>query len=293
MKIFNCFLIMIACTLTSSAHAAQAHGAMLTEVKDHVQDFTNTGDITIENGIGQVNIEGWSRNVLHIQTIKRAATQAILDATLVDIKTDEQTATIKTIHRQRQGFASGTQFDFNGIQGDNSVFVSNGSFVMRGDGMSAGGAQLVTITSAAVVDYFIHAPHLASVTVNSGSGPITIKKLLGGIITKSGSGATKIKGSVNAEARSGSGRIKISNAGGKANAHTGSGNIVVKGNLNHVYARTIGGNITVKRAKVVDAQTQSGFKKITLPEQESSDGSSSDSPSSSLSQQKIKISFGN
>ncbi|MBP6870261.1 DUF4097 family beta strand repeat protein [Candidatus Babeliales bacterium] len=117
------------------------------------------------------------------------------------------------------------------------------------------------------------------VKVQTGSGDITTIGDLTRADLQTGSGDIKVKGSEFSNLQTGSGDIKVYNSkNGSARAQTGSGDITMKGKFNEVFARAGSGDITIKKARIADALTHSGRKKVTLRGQ-SSAGDSSESDS--------------
>ena len=126
----------------------------------------------------------------------------------------------------------------------------------------------------AVIDYTISVPHQCKVSVDTGSGNITIKNIHNNIDTHTGSGKTLISDARNkVQAKSGSGNITImyANKGyGDTEVKTGSGNIVVSNAGGSVDAYTASGLLQVDHRALsakddITLKTASGNIALTLP----------------------------
>lgn len=195
--------------------------------------------LDIDNFAGSVSVRAGEDDTIHVIGTKRASSQRNLDRIEVEMSERESGLVIRT--RKPASFGSawveweitapvGTRLDLN---------VGSGRVEVRGlDG---------------------------GVTLDTGSGSLTLVDLGGELDAHTGSGSIDIDGVTgNVRADTGSGGIDIQNVTGEIDAHTGSGGIQVRGGMDLVRLDTGSGGIVYEGTPTGDCRFTTGSGGITL-----------------------------
>ncbi len=272
MKRMNLYVMIASIAMTNIFQASQRPGGMFEKTERHTGDFSNTGEINVENNHGKTVVKGWDKNSILVQVMKKASTQALLDATTVDVHGDASRVEIRTNYPEQEMPSSimiGNNV-FQGLVGRGGSVVING---VRITGNNVNG-------SLSEVDYLIRVPHTASVETHSEDGFIKIKKMLnsmsaqttngdieitkaqGDAVAKTMNGTAKIRGKLNSVTmNSMNGSLRISGTARNVMAQTMNGSVRAKGYFDNVSASSMNGSVDIDKAKRSQVSTMNGSKR--------------------------------
>ncbi|MFI5333450.1 MAG: hypothetical protein ACHQVS_05115 [Candidatus Babeliales bacterium] len=192
--------------------------------------FKSDGKITIKNLAGDIEVEGWDHDRLHVEISKEANDQATLNDITFETNITDDVASVNAIYKGKYTF-------------DNppAVTTTNGAGIFFGD------------QRAPLVNYTVKVPRLSHVVVKNQSGNAKFKNILGSIDTETWAGDIETDCCSSVTSKSMSGSIKLFSSRGCARAHTMSGNALITGSfyfpLQEAHASSISGNVSINGAK--------------------------------------------
>lgn len=208
----------------------------------HENAFERSGTVTIKNLAGNVDVEGWDQDRLHVEISKGAQNQATLNDMNVETKITADTADINAVYKGKYTFddaptiiEQGSKTYFNGQQ-------------------------------APSIHYSVKVPRLAHVIVRNRVGKIQFKDVDGSVIAETISGDIDTEKCNNITANSTSGSIHLKNARGSySNAKTVSGNISITGDSRIFFSSTassVTGNVSINGAREAHGTSVTGNVEI-------------------------------
>jgi hypothetical protein len=215
-QLFSAFVTGTFVALALSG-VAKADSASAPSAANEAYSYTLSpgGSVSLDDARGSIDVVAWDKNVVQIEADKCADNGADLDATRIEISTKSDEVNINTVFPQ----SSGNVFSW-----------------LTHLGHSKG-------CSAPEVDYVVHLPHDARVTLRSASADIDVSGPLVQISAQSASGALSIKDVSTASVSSDSGDVSLEQAHGSLAVSTQSGSIVVNNASGDIVAKSESGDI--------------------------------------------------
>lgn len=204
--------------------------------------FSTTGTITIKDLSGNIDVEGWDKDRLHIEALKEANDLSAFNDTEIVINSTPTTVDVTTVHR--------TQYTAD----TPPTIKITGSEVYFNDRL------------APSVRYAVKVPYNSHLKIKTIVGSVKLKDIHGSVNVQTVSGNIDTDLCFGVAAKSTSGNINLRNSEREVTAETVAGNVSIAGKkdwLKSATAKTVSGNVFIYGAETAHAKSVVGNVRVS------------------------------